>query len=144
MEVSTIMDQHIRATPHQLHLIKLLLFQRAIRHSVLEEAAKASTTSRPSTEDRTPKSTPTQSTQQKNAVTQSRRYLRKASPHVPVSPKHCSHVWTKEEDVLLENAVKQYGYKHWKEIAQEVGTRNAVQCRQRYFTLHRSHRVVRK
>ena len=51
MEVSTIMDQHIRASPHQLHLIKLLLFQRAIRHSILEEATKASTASRPSTEE---------------------------------------------------------------------------------------------
>ena len=142
MEVSTIMDQHIRASPHQLHLIKLLLFQRAIRHSILEEATKASTASRPSTEDSTPKSTSTRSTQQKNTVTQSRQYLRKTCSHVTFSPKQSSHVWTKEEDVLLENAVKQYGYKHWKEIAQEVGTRNAVQCRQRYFTLHRSHRVV--
>ncbi|KNB46233.1 Myb-like DNA-binding protein [Blastocystis sp. subtype 4] len=128
MEVSTIMDQHIRAT---------------IRHSILEEATKASTASRPSTEDSTPKSTSTRSTQQKNTVTQSRQYLRKTCSHVTFSPKQSSHVWTKEEDVLLENAVKQYGYKHWKEIAQEVGTRNAVQCRQRYFTLHRSHRVGR-
>ena len=108
MEVSTIMDQHIRASPHQLHLIKLLLFQRAIRHSILEEATKASTASRPSTEDSTPKSTSTRSTQQKNTVTQSRQYLRKTCSNVTFSQKQSSHVWTKEEDVLLENAVKQY------------------------------------
>lgn len=144
MNISTLMDQHIKASPHQLQLIKLLLFQKAIRQSIIRESASSSMASGSSTEDPSSEPSSSQPAHLKNVITRSPRYLRKTCSHLSVYPKQSCHVWTKEEDQLLENAVKQYGFKHWKEISQEVGSRNAVQCRQRYFTLHRSHRVVRK
>lgn len=40
--------------------------------------------------------------------------------------------WTEEEDERLRNAVAQYGDTRWKEIAAVVGTRDNVQCLQRW------------
>ena len=40
--------------------------------------------------------------------------------------------WTKEEDELLKNAVKQFGEKNWKDIASRIPGRNHVQCLQRW------------
>ena len=40
--------------------------------------------------------------------------------------------WTKEEDQLLQEAVKRYGEKNWKEIASGIPGRNHVQCLQRW------------
>jgi len=40
--------------------------------------------------------------------------------------------WTKEEDDLLRQAVREFGEKQWKEIAQRIPGRNHVQCLQRW------------
>ncbi len=41
--------------------------------------------------------------------------------------------WTKEEDELLRVAVKECNESNWKEIAARVGTRNHMQCLQRWM-----------
>lgn len=40
--------------------------------------------------------------------------------------------WSKEEDELLKEAVKEFGEKQWKDIAQRIPGRNHVQCLQRW------------
>ncbi|CEG70122.1 hypothetical protein RMATCC62417_06071 [Rhizopus microsporus] len=37
--------------------------------------------------------------------------------------------WTPEEDALLLDAIRLYGYGSWKAIADHVKTRNALQCK---------------
>lgn len=54
---------------------------------------------------------------------------RRSSPNrVTSKPRH----WTPEEDELLRKAVKMYGEKRWKQIAEHVPGRNHTQCLQRW------------
>jgi predicted metalloprotease with PDZ domain len=42
-------------------------------------------------------------------------------------------VWEKEEDAALSSAVARIGARDWKQVASEVGTRDHVQCAQRWL-----------
>ncbi|RIA97150.1 hypothetical protein C1645_814381 [Glomus cerebriforme] len=41
--------------------------------------------------------------------------------------------WTEEENNRLLRLAKKYNYRHWKEVEAEMKTRNAKQCRERYY-----------
>lgn len=54
---------------------------------------------------------------------------RRSSPHRTTSkPRH----WTSDEDDRLKKAVKLFGEKKWKQIAEQVPNRNHTQCLQRW------------
>jgi hypothetical protein len=40
--------------------------------------------------------------------------------------------WTKEEDLMLADAVRKYGGKNWKKIAESLPGRTDVQCLHRW------------
>ena len=40
--------------------------------------------------------------------------------------------WTKEENDIILNHVKKFGPRKWKTVADEIGTKNAQQCRDHY------------
>ncbi|CAB4379437.1 unnamed protein product [Rhizophagus irregularis] len=47
---------------------------------------------------------------------------------------HRQHIhWKAEEDEKLISLVIKYNKRKWRNIAAEMGTRNAKQCRERYF-----------
>lgn len=48
--------------------------------------------------------------------------------NIPIKPKR----WTKEEDMLLQNAVELHGGRHWKLIARACPGRDESQCLQRW------------
>lgn len=51
----------------------------------------------------------------------------------PPSHRRATSCWTKAEDVLLENGVRNCGEHNWKQVATEfVPSRNPTQCRQRW------------
>lgn len=57
-------------------------------------------------------------------------FMTKAPVFYPSS--HSRVQWTTEENDQLLNHVKKYGPKYWKQIAAEIKTKNAQQCRYHY------------
>ncbi|KAI9138139.1 Homeodomain-like protein, partial [Paraphysoderma sedebokerense] len=41
--------------------------------------------------------------------------------------------WSKDEDCLLVSAIRRYGKSDWDSISKEVGSRNKVQCKNRWL-----------